>query len=77
MSMTPSNVLNNLNQVANDVMVIYIPEVLMTIRTFSQELRSIWGRRSKGDNKNTQVTLDSICLYNHYETRTDKEVFLT
>lgn len=40
--MTPSNVLNNLNQVANDVMVIYIPEVLMTIRTFSQELRSIW-----------------------------------
>lgn len=53
--MTPSNVLNNLNQVANDVMVIYIPEVLMTIRTFSQELRSIWGCRSKGDNKNTQV----------------------
>ena len=36
MSMTPSNVLNNLNQVANDVMVIYIPEVLMTIRTFSE-----------------------------------------
>lgn len=37
MSMTPSNILNNLNQVANDIMVLYIPEVLMTIIKLKSE----------------------------------------